>query len=252
MSLLKGLPHERDTLVIKGADGRIKITGIDTTISISTLLDRDFPPFNADLVIARMMASPKWKESKYFGMSADQIKLQWDENRSDVAMKAGTELHRAIEQYLKSGSRPEIDSPEFSHVLNYFKEHPNQIPHRTEWPIYQVLTESTAIVGILDYLVKLADGSYAIIDWKRTKMLHLDNTHERANGEFSDLPNSDYYRYAAQLSYYGYLLQSQYNIMVSKLMVIMLHPENQRAVIHRVPFLLDEVRSSIVRLNHPS
>lgn len=66
--------------------------------SCTGFLHNFFEEFNADAVIAKMMASRKWPESKYFGMTAEAIKAQWAE-KARLASEAGTRMHLDIEHF---------------------------------------------------------------------------------------------------------------------------------------------------------
>lgn len=67
-------------------------------ISCTGFIHHFFEEFNADAVITKMMASRKWSESKYFGMTPAAIKAQWDAKR-DAASAAGTRMHLDIEHF---------------------------------------------------------------------------------------------------------------------------------------------------------
>ena len=44
------------------------------------------------------MKSPKWPESKYYGMTKEEIKKSWNDN-GDNAAKLGTDMHKMFEDY---------------------------------------------------------------------------------------------------------------------------------------------------------
>ena len=64
--------------------------------SVTTVVHNAFEKFNANKIIDNMMASPKWNESKYFGMTKDEIKRQWKQNGAEAA-KMGTAMHAMFE-----------------------------------------------------------------------------------------------------------------------------------------------------------
>lgn len=68
-------------------------------ISVTKLIHKFFPEFNPDEVIRKMKNSPKWPDSKYFGMSDDEIKNGWNSNGRS-ASGAGTKMHLSIEQFI--------------------------------------------------------------------------------------------------------------------------------------------------------
>ena len=66
--------------------------------SCTGFLHNFFGHFDADAVIAKMMASSKWYESKYFGLTAEQIKKQWSD-KGAASSEAGTRMHLDIEHF---------------------------------------------------------------------------------------------------------------------------------------------------------
>ena len=91
-------------------DGRVYATTYDEGckppyISVTTWIHSHFENFDADAIISRMMASPKWPLSAYYGKTREEIKAGWDKSR-DEAADAGTKLHYAIECYYNGGAAP--------------------------------------------------------------------------------------------------------------------------------------------------
>ena len=64
-----------------------------------------------------MMNSKRWTESKYYGMTREEIKQSWDNNR-DTAASAGTKLHYDIECYY-NGMAVENSSVEYRSLLGF-------------------------------------------------------------------------------------------------------------------------------------
>ena len=89
--------HELDTHITFEEGPHIyTIDGDSDFTSVTTWNHSHFFPFNADLIIDKMMASKRWPENtKYFGMTKDAIKTLWDKNR-DEAASAGTKMHYDI------------------------------------------------------------------------------------------------------------------------------------------------------------
>ena len=54
--------------------------------SVTTWNHGHFPKFEADSIIDNMMKSKGWKEGhKYWGLTPEQIKAQWNSNKDAVA-----------------------------------------------------------------------------------------------------------------------------------------------------------------------
>ena len=84
--------HERDEhisfdevrIFIRLTERRLHVRHYGTTATAK---------FNADVVITNMMNGKNWSQSKYYGMSREEIKAQWETNR-DEAAQAGTKTLR--------------------------------------------------------------------------------------------------------------------------------------------------------------
>lgn len=66
--------------------------------SCTGFLHNFFGHFDADAVIAKMMSSSKWYESKYYGMTAEEIKKMWSD-KGKASSEAGTRMHLDIEHF---------------------------------------------------------------------------------------------------------------------------------------------------------
>lgn len=207
--------HERDKNIVFIEEGHKYIINGEKTnsyMSVTSFVKSQFPTFDPDFVIKRMKNSPKWPESKYFKMTDAEIKALWLES-GQKASSEGSGLHKNIELYLNGQLDNEPDSDEwqyFKQFINDFKEE----WYRTEWMIYD---EDIKICGTLDFLAKNADGTFTIIDWKRSK-----NISEPSSLFMS---NTSYWHYTLQLNLYKYILEKNYDIKISKLMIVQMHPE---------------------------
>ena len=90
-------PHERDGHITFDEGPHIyTIDGDSDYMSVTTLNHTHFPKFDADRIIDRMMQGRFWKKCQYYGMTKEEIKSQWNNNR-DEAAAAGTKMHYDIE-----------------------------------------------------------------------------------------------------------------------------------------------------------
>ena len=71
------------------------IDGEKYPISVTGLSGLLFPKFDADNVIRKMMRSRNWTKSKYYGMTKEEIKKQWED------IKAGREIAEANQLTIK-------------------------------------------------------------------------------------------------------------------------------------------------------
>lgn len=208
------------------------------TISVTKLLDRCFPPFEPKAVIDRMMSADNWSQSRYYDYSSEEILMLWEQSKLE-----GTRLHRNIDHYFKTKQAVE-QSPEFIQFLDFDRTRPRVAvlsEHRVTH--YEQFAEHEGIVGVIDYVEVMSDGSLVLFDWKRKaeKEFRLSNPYENGIGCCSDLPNSSFYRFAMQLSNYAYLFEQQ-GKKVEELNIVLLHPENKRPFLFPVPYLKPRVK----------
>ena len=86
-----------------------------------------------------------------------------------------------------------------------------------------------------------ADGSLDIYDWKRVKEINRDNNF----GKFSKMgliPDTNFWHYALQLNMYKFILQEKYGKVVSKMRLVVLHPDNNNYVLVDLPDMSAKVR----------
>ena len=95
--LAKKNAHERDSHISFEEGPHIyTIDGDSDYMSVTSWNSTHFPKFDSDSVITKMMASPRWPNSPYFGMTREEIKMKW-KNDGIVASDAGTKMHYNIE-----------------------------------------------------------------------------------------------------------------------------------------------------------
>jgi hypothetical protein len=234
--------------------------------SCTGFLHNFFGHFDADATIAKMMASPKWFTSKYYGLTADAIKKQWAD-KGAASSAAGTRMHLDIEHFYNAlpaawghseakGIRVndvetgllcmrEADSwepaagAEWDYFCEYQRRHGYQFePFRTEWLVFD---EEHKVAGSIDMVYKKADGTLAIYDWKRIEELKTENRFQSGLGPVEHLPDTNYWHYSLQLNVYRYILQKHYGYVVSELALVVLHPNNTSWRVAKLNFMDEEV-----------
>ena len=212
--------------------------------SVTTWNHKHFPQFNADEVIKNMIIGKGWKEGhKYWGLTPDQIKFKWNENKNSVA-GSGTDLHYEIECFNNNKELPfnysnkdlfnnylqnelcfqESKSIEWKYFINFIRDFPDLKPYRTEWLIYD---EDLKIAGSIDMLYENVDGTLSIYDWKRCKNITRINTFNKfaVNPLICHLPDSNFWHYAIQLNTYKSIVERKYKKTIKDLFLVRLHPE---------------------------
>ena len=212
--------------------------------SVTTWNHSHFPKFEADNIIDNMMKGKGWKEGhKYWGLTPEQIKAQWNNNRDAVA-GAGTDLHYEIEcfnnnkllsfpytnkelyELYMSDNNLTHDSKaiEWLYFINFVRDNPHLKPYRTEWTVYH---DDVKISGSIDMIYENPDGTLSIYDWKRAKLItRINNFNKFAlPPQICHLPDSNFWHYALQLNTYKAIIEQKYGKVVKNLFLVRLHPD---------------------------
>jgi ATP-dependent exoDNAse (exonuclease V) beta subunit len=216
-------------------------------VSCTKFLHEFFPHFDADAIIAKMMASPKWPQNKYFGMTAEAIKKLWDDNGA-AASGAGTAMHLAIEQFLHG--HPEmiepsiLSTPEWKYFQQFWSEVSDDlVPYRSEWEVW---SEEHKLAGSIDMIFyRKSDDSYVIYDWKRSKEIKKENSFGNGFGPVSHLPDANYWHYTLQLNVYRWFLETFYGLRISDMYIVIFHPGNNTYKRFRLNRLEEEVQGML-------
>lgn len=265
--------HERDTFIKFYEDGHKYIITNDKDsnyTSVTTWIHTHFPKFNENEIIISMMNGKKWKEGhKYWGLTAEQIKEKWNTLRIN-ASGLGTAIHYDIECFMNNTSIPypythkelydttmstssQNKSIEWEYFMNYVKDTAHMKPYRTEWTIYD---EELKIAGSVDMVYKKSNGTLAIYDWKRSKdITRTNNFNKFAIKEcICHIPDSNFWHYTLQLNTYMAILERKYNMKVSDLYLVQLHPDLTCYELIKVPILDKEIddlfTERLYELNH--
>jgi ATP-dependent exoDNAse (exonuclease V) beta subunit len=217
-------------------------------ISCTKFLHDFFPHFDADAIIKKMMNSPKWPQSKYYGQTAEQIKKGWNDNGAE-ASGAGTALHLAIEQFLHG--HPEMieadvkETPEWKYFEHFWADvKEDLVPYRSEWEVW---SEEYKLAGSIDMIFyRKSDDSYVIYDWKRSKEIKTENSFgETGYGPLAHIPNLNYWAYTIQLNVYRWFLETYYGLRISDMYIVIFHPNNATYKRFRLNRLDDEIRGML-------
>lgn len=230
--------------------------------SVTTWNHTHFPQFDADDVISSMMKGKGWKEGhKYWGLTSDQIKAQWNSNKTFVA-DSGTNLHFEIECFMNNVELPKgysnkelyekymetsadshaATSLEWQYFIHFIKDHPHLKPYRTEWLIFD---EDIKIAGSIDMIYENPDGTLSIYDWKRSKNITRINTFNKfaIHPIICDLPDANFWHYTMQLNTYKSILEAKYNKKIKDLFLVRLHPDatERNYELLKLPLLTDQL-----------
>jgi ATP-dependent exoDNAse (exonuclease V) beta subunit len=239
--------------------------------SVTTWIHEHFEKFDSDKVIEKMISGPNWKQGhKYWGMTPEQIKAQWNANKDSVS-SAGTDMHFQIECFNNSSKRFRGDYTnaklaelymanegenlsnkplEWQYFINFVKDHPHLKPYRTEWVVFN---EDIKISGSIDMVYENSDGTFSIYDWKRSKCITRINTFNKfaLTPCICHLPDSNFWHYTLQLNMYKYILETKYDKTVKELYLVRLHPdaEEKNYELIKLPILSIEINDLVQERN---
>ena len=128
-------------------------------LSVTQLLERMFP-FDRDEIAAKVSANPN---SRYFGMPTQDILAEWS-----AAADKGTEVHEAIETWIKDGRTPK--DPALVPMVEQFAKLPLGDDVLSEERVWD---ESLRIAGTVDLIERQA-GECVIWDIKTSKRIEGD------------------------------------------------------------------------------
>ena len=200
------------------ADAR-NTTGVADYTSVTTLIEKFFPYFDEEAYIQKFMAES--------GKTREEVVRKMLE-----PSERGTFMHQQIEYFLK-GKPHEADFKEFQ---MFRKFHEEQVLRRglEFYDAEKIVTlPQYGIAGTVDALFRKPDGTFVMVDWKRSKNLIIDGYPKkygvgRGRSILSHLDNSSYYHYELQQSFYKYILETEYGMKVSSMILCVLHPDYDR------------------------
>lgn len=227
--------HERDHKISFKDEGHIyTYDNKENFTSVTTLIHNFFPKFDSDKIIDKMMKSKNWGNSKYYGMSKEEIKHLWNEN-GRKASEAGTLMHASFEDFFNGQLNDEPSTLEFKQFKAYWnkfqKVNPSWFPYRTEWIVYD---EVKKIAGSIDMTFSNPQGELIIVDWKRSKNIQTSNHWQKGFGPFSHLDDCNYNHYTLQLNIYRHILENHYNKKVLAMYLVVCHPNQIHANVIQV------------------
>lgn len=194
-------------------------SGNTDRMSVTTLIDLFFPYFDEEAYIQKRMEET--------GMNEEAVRRELAE-----PSERGTDMHKQIENFLK-GLPYDDSSKEFQLFLKFYQE---QIISRGlvfDSAEYTIELKGSNIAGTVDALFRKPNGEFVMVDWKRSKHLIIDGYPKkygfgRGLSVLSHLDNSSYYKYELQQSFYKFILEKDYGIYISSMILAVLYPDYDR------------------------
>ena len=206
-------------------------------IGTTRIISNFFPTFDAEY----------WAGIKapLMGKTPQQLLEEWD-SKGKESSEAGTKLHQRIDDYYHH-KEVQTDDKDYN-LFKLFADAYKLNPYRNEWAIYD---EDSGIVGVVDML-DYSNGEYILYDWKRSEKI-IEGGQPITKNKFDeyglkpieDVPNTDYWHYALQLSFYRYILEKNYGIKVKESRLVVLHPTLNLPIVLTTPYMINEVNKII-------
>ena len=238
----------REDRVVFVEDGHAYfVDGIRVPRSVTGLVHYFAHHFDPARAVRSMKQGRNWDEKLAemedlgLGTSDEEIISRW-RRHGEAQSKRGQLLHHHAELLLNGLEIEEPHSPEFMQLRSIYQSllMLGLRPHRTELCIFHV---GLRLAGQIDALFLDEDWKLVIVDWKRIRDLKYENTYSSLLYPLDHLPDTNYWTYALQLNMYRYILETEYGLDVSRMMLAIVHPDMTSPRLVDVPRLDDEVRA---------
>ena len=212
----RNIVFDEDTHTYYPADNQ---TGNADALSVTTLIDKFFPYFDKEAYIKKKMEET--------GMTRETV-----ENELNQPALIGTEMHKQFELFLKGLPHNE----EFKE-FQLFKDFCENEIERRNLKFYDaekiIYLPDYNVAGTVDALFQKDNGDFVMVDWKRSTHLIIDGYAKkygfgRALSIISHLDDSSYYKYELQQSFYKYILEKEYGMKISSMILAVIHPQYDR------------------------
>jgi ATP-dependent exoDNAse (exonuclease V) beta subunit len=225
--LAKRNAHPRDEFITFDEGPHIyTVHGEQGYTSVTTWNHSHFAEFDKDAILDGIFKKKKNEDPnyKYYNMSREQIEEIWEKNRIE-ASGAGTKTHYNIECFYNN-IEVDDDSIEYKYFKNFRNDHLHLEAYRTEWCVYH---EELKLSGSIDMVFQDTNtGDFMIYDWKRSKEISFENRYGQTAKTkcIRHMEDCNYSHYSLQLNVYRRILQEKYDMKITKLALVVLHPDN--------------------------
>jgi hypothetical protein len=225
-------PLERDARCVFHEVAHVYIIDGVTAVpwSVSRCSHLCMEPFCAGTVLDEYY-SEQWACAKGYvsstgsPLSRNAIESQWRDNGL-IQSRRGTLMHWHIECILNGYALCEPHSPEIAMFWTFKREFLDVlglVPYRTELSMFHC---GMRLAGQADLICRDPQGSYVIIDWKRCRSIEycgFQGKHQLP--PLDHLHHCNFSAYSLQLNLYRHILESEYNLTISGMYLVVLHPD---------------------------
>jgi len=204
--------------------------------SVSSILSTIKPKFDVD------QKALEYSQRKKIPFN-DVLKL-WEEKKT-TGLDYGTEVHESVEAYFINR---EIKNERYSEIIKKIFE---EVYSEKGYNELICFNKQKGICGTSDYVV-FDEDSFDISDFKTNKKFNFENQYDDKFllDPVSHLPNSEYFIYALQLSFYAKMIEEITGLRCGSLNIFWLKRQIDTKTVFKakwlrytVPYLKKEVES---------
>lgn len=164
--------------------------------------------------------------------------------KNKIACDKGTEIHDAIETWLKTT----FIVPKFQKLIDSLSKELSDHP----WKQSEIVLhfDKAGIAGTTDYLgyrTKSKTSVIDIVDWKSNKIERRSKYGKYLKGPLAHLEDCNYNTYSLQLSLYAFMIELQFGRQVGNLSIVeIVDSEDGIIKIWPAPYMKQEVRNMLI------
>lgn len=218
-----------------------------TLDAVSTVVNKFFKPFESFRISFEMSMKKR--------IDQHELLEEWD-YQGQYAREIGTFMHSQIEAYFSheeikntthfvyNGVVKKVDEDvsieeEMAQFKEFLSDNPIK-PFRTEWHIFD---SEYKIAGTIDLLCRNGKN-FDIYDWKRSyRASPYEMDYSKGINGLEHIPDISFYHYALQQNLYKYILEKSYNIKISRMYIVVLHPYLHQYEQYEIPRLDEEIKT---------
>ena len=236
--------HPRDTSIAFDEGPHVYyVEGAVGYTSTTTVAHENFEEFQADQIARQMVTRPDFRTLSRYAKYQKEAMLctsdrdddlikaiiqSWDDNR-DLQAKLGTAMHRYVELDMNNVPQEEDQETNDCKERRYYHDYATRqatlgyVPYRTEWMLWD---NELKVTGSIDMIYFHPENkTYHMVDWKRSREIKRFGF-KRGTGLCRHLLDCNYNHYSLQLNIYKYILEKNYDILISDMNIVVFHPNN--------------------------
>ena len=190
-------------------------------ISVTTLIDQYFDPFNGPLIASKLVNT----HPRYSHMSVDDLLSVWKQTQIH-----GNNVHNEIEEHILHNKK--LTEPKAKEAMLWLNTYIETISNDTSFKIGSeniLYSKELKIAGSIDIILKCKNtNKITLIDWKTSKSIPTRSFNGKMGTHpiTSTLEDCKYIKYSIQLNMYAYILEKYYGYTVETLIIAQLRDSN--------------------------